>query len=117
MIALKPKLIVGTVLLTLVAGAAWHYRSVIARNADLVSQVVRLQIANSEIEAALENERRAAQIAIAERRAAQRALDELRAGRVVDTDPEYVEWSQQRIPPSERARICAALPEAEPCEP
>lgn len=95
--------------------AAYHYRGLIARNADLVAQVVRLQIANEEIGYQLEAERTAAAIAIRERQAAQRALDALRAERAADTDPEYIEWSQQRVPPTERARLCAATG-ADGCE-
>lgn len=113
---LKSRVFWLAVLLAAAGGAAWHYRSVIAKNAMLVSQVVQLQIANEEIGIALEAERQAAAEAVAQRRAAQRALDELRAARAADTDPEYLEWSQQRIPPTERARICAALPGAKGCD-
>jgi hypothetical protein len=112
---LKARLIAAAVIASLVVGAAWHYRHVLAKNARLTAQIIQLMEINTTLEAQVEAERRAAEIAIQERRAAQRTLDALRAGREADTDPEYLEWKAQRIPPSERARICAALPEARGC--
>lgn len=115
MLLLKSRLLVFGVVLSLATAGAWHYRSVIARNAAMATRIVQLTAENSEMAAALENERKAAAVAVAQRREAQRRLDELRAGRSVDDTPEFIEWSAQRIPPTEKARICAALPEALGC--
>ena len=116
MIGLKPKLIIWTVLLSMAAGAAWHYRSVIAKNAELVTRVLELQSEKDELATAMRREREAARVAVEQRAAAQRALDTLRRSRIQDTAPEFVEWAAQRLPPSERARLCEALPEAAGCE-
>lgn len=113
---MNAKFVASAAVLALVAGGAWHYRHVIAKNAELTTRLMEaLQVADS-LETQLEEERRSARIAIEQRQAAQRALDELRRGRVDDQTPEFLEWSVQRIPPTERARICAALPGAAGCE-
>ena len=39
---LRPKIVAGAVVLTLVAGLAWHYRHVIAENADLTARALEL---------------------------------------------------------------------------
>jgi len=116
MLSLKPKLIAGTIVLVLVAGAAWHYRHVIAKNAELTARVLTLMQTADSLEAQVKAEREAARIAQAQRAATQRALDALRAGQAADETPEYVEWSAQRVPPTERARLCLALPEMEGCD-
>ena len=108
MLAISPKAVIVSVALALIFGAAWHYRHTLEKNARLVVQVLQLQEDRDTLQLAVERERRAAQIAAAERAAAQLALDTLRRERAADIDPEYIEWSRQRIPPSERARICAA---------
>lgn len=113
---MRPKLIIYTVVLALMVGAAWHYRSVIAKNAELVTRVLELQSVNEEVSRALEVERAATRQAVEQRRAAQAALDALRDSRITDTDPEYQSWAGERIPPTERARICTALPGAAGCE-
>lgn len=117
MFSLKPKLVVAGVVLALVAGAAWHYRHVIAENADLTNRVLQLMQDNDSLAEQVEAERQAAREARAQRAATQAALDALRAGQAADDTPEYVEWSAQRIPPTELARICTALPELEGCAP
>ncbi len=116
MFSLKPKLIVAAVGLALVAGGAWHYRHVIARNAELTARVLNLMQANDTLTAQLEEERKAAAIAVRERRMAEDALATLRAGQASDTTPEFVEWGTTRVPPSELGRLCEALPGLEGCE-
>lgn len=113
---LKIKTVLWAALLTTVAAGAWHYRSVIAKNTELVARVLVLQSEKDELTTAVRREREAAREAVAQREAAQRALDTLRRSRVEDTEPEFVEWAAQRLPPTERARICAALPEAAGCD-
>jgi hypothetical protein len=116
MLSVKPKLIVAAIVLALVAGGAWHYRHVIAENADLTKRLLQAMQENDSLATQLEEERKAAAIAVRERRMAEDALAALQAGQAADTTPEFVEWSAQRIPPTEKARICAALPEMVGCE-
>lgn len=116
LVTLKSKLIVYGAVFALAAGLAWHYRSVIAKNADLVQQVLAIQSERDEYATQVRREREAARVAVAEREAARRALRSLQAGRAADTDPEFLEWRSQRIPPTERARLCAALPGAAGCD-
>jgi hypothetical protein len=116
LIGLKSKLVVYGAVFAIAGGLAWHYRSVIAKNADLVRTVLELQIERDEYATQVRAEREAARIATEEREALQRALRALRAGQAADTDPEFVEWRSQRIPPTERARICQALPGAAGCD-
>jgi Mg/Co/Ni transporter MgtE len=108
MLTLSPKLVIGSVAFALLAGGAWHYRHTLEKNTRLVIQVLQLQADKDALVRQVEDEKRAAAIAAAERAAAQRALNRLREERAADLDPEYLEWSRQRIPPSERARVCAA---------
>lgn len=116
LVGLKSKFIVYGAVFAIAGGLAWHYRSVIAKNADLAQQIIALQSERDEYVTQVRREREAARVAVAEREAARRALSALQAGRATDTDPEFIEWRSQRIPPTERARICAALPSAAGCD-
>ena len=113
---LRPKIVAGALVIALVAGGAWHYRHVIAKNAELTARVLELMGQNDSLEQQVKAERKAAETAVRERVRAQRALNDLRAGQASDTDPEYLEWAAQRVPPTETRRICDALPRMDGCK-
>lgn len=104
----RPKIIIGAALLALVFGAAWHYRSVIADRAELLSKNVALALQVDALEVALHDERAAVERVTRQRQSAQAALDALRAGRA--GDEESVRWGAQAVPQGERGRLCAAMP-------
>jgi hypothetical protein len=112
---ISPRFVITGVVLALVFGLAYHYRSVIAQRAELITQNVQLSLQVSTLEVALADERAAVEVVTRQRQAAREALEDLRRGRA--GDPEAQEWGAQPIPPGEQARLCAAMPWLEGCSP
>lgn len=116
----SPKVLGGLAAVLLIAGLAGHHWWVMqqrdrleAENATLSADLATARANARRLEDALYLEREAAAVATAERDEARRVLDTFRAGR--ENDPEAQEWAARPVPPGERARLCAALPEMEGC--
>jgi len=109
----KPKYIVYAIAVTSLLGIGFHYRHVISERAELATQVLQLQQQRSDLQTALERERKAAEQQAKQQQEAQAALDNLRKER--EQDEEGREWGKQLLPPAEVERLCKYLPQLQGC--
>ena len=112
MLTLKIKLIILIVMLLI--GGIWHYKSVIAERDQLRADVIVFEANEKKFKQTIEDERTAARQAVSDRADTQRRLDELREGR--ENDPDAQEWAATPLPQGEVQRLCLALPTMKGCE-